>query len=133
MFFQGLEQLVKLEELSIKNNFLSVLDGIENLSSLRRLNVSNNEITDFEGQILTNLTRLSYLAIDHNRLHSLAKLGRCLTLIELYAGNNWIKNIRDIFHLKVQKTLFSVLFILWISLDIIEFTYIGSMGKSDMS
>jgi Leucine-rich repeat (LRR) protein len=105
-----------LEELSIKNNFLTVLDGIENLSSLRRLNVSNNEITDFEGQIISNLTRLSYLAIDHNRLYSLGKLGRCLTLIELYAGNNLIRN-----------------FIHSRNLDIIEFTYIRFMGKSDMS
>ena len=102
---QGLEQLVKLEELSVENNFLTVLDGIENLSSLRRLNVSKNEITDFEGQLLSNLTRLSYLAIDHNRLHSLAKLGRCSTLIEIYAGNNLIKNIRDVFHLKVSDVL----------------------------
>ena len=101
-FVKGLEYLVKLEELSLQNNFLTLLDGLESLSSLRRLNVSKNSIEDFEGQILLNLTRLSYLAIDHNRLHSLAKLGRCLTLIELYAGNNLIKNIRDIFHLKVS-------------------------------
>lgn len=106
---QGLEQLVKLEELSVENNFLTVLDGIENLSCLRRLNVSKNEITDFEGQILSNLTRLSYLAIDHNRLHSLAKLSRCSTLIEIYAGNNLIKNIRDVFHLKVRDVLWRML------------------------
>ncbi|CAF3373605.1 unnamed protein product [Rotaria socialis] len=102
---RGLEQLVKLEELSIQNNFLTIIDGIENLTSLRRLNLSKNEITDFDGQILTNLTRLTYLALDHNRLHSLAKLGRCSTLIELYAGNNLIRNIRDIFHLKTLSTL----------------------------
>lgn len=106
---QGLEQLVKLEELSVESNFLTVLDGIENLSCLRRLNVSKNEITDFEGQILSNLTRLSYLAIDHNRLHSLAKLSRCSTLIEIYAGNNLIKNIRDVFHLKVRDVLWRML------------------------
>ncbi|CAF3420460.1 unnamed protein product [Rotaria sp. Silwood1] len=102
---RGLEHLVKLEELSIENNFLTIIDGIENLTSLRRLNVSKNEITDFDGQILSNLIRLTYLAIDHNRLHSLIKLGRCSTLIELYAGNNLIKNIRDIFHLKTLSNL----------------------------
>ncbi|UJR26994.1 hypothetical protein I4U23_008301 [Adineta vaga] len=102
---QGLETLVKLEELSIENNFLKVIDGIENLLSLNRLNVSKNDITDIEGQVINNLPRLSYLAIDHNRLHSLAKLNACSTLIELYAGNNLIKNIRDIFHLKTLSNL----------------------------
>ena len=101
-YFQGLNTLVKLEELSIENNFLKVIDGIDNLLSLSRLNVSKNDITDIEGQVISNLPRLSYLALDHNRLHSLAKLNGCSTLIELYAGNNLIKNIRDIFHLKVR-------------------------------
>ncbi|CAF3540202.1 unnamed protein product [Adineta steineri] len=102
---QGLEGLVKLEELSIENNFLTALDGIENLSNLSRLNVSRNDITDINGHIINSLIKLSYLAIDHNRLHSLAKLSGCLTLIELYAGNNLIKNIRDIFHLKTLSNL----------------------------
>lgn len=104
---------MKLEELSVANNFLSSLDGIEALTSLRRLNAAKNEITDFEGQILTSLTRLTYLAIDHNRLHGLAKLGRCSTLIELYAGNNLIRNIRDIFHLKVTQKTFDIEFFIF--------------------
>ncbi|CAF0783988.1 unnamed protein product [Adineta ricciae] len=102
---QGLDNLVKLEELSIENNFLKVIDGIDNLLSLSRLNVSKNDIADIEGQVISNLPRLSYLALDHNRLHSLAKLNGCSTLIELYAGNNLIKNIRDIFHLKSLSNL----------------------------
>jgi internalin A len=97
--------LTKLEELSLENNFLTSVQGLDTLSSLRRLNVSRNDIHDFDGQTLTNLTRLTYLAIDHNRLSTLAKLSRSLTLIELYAGNNSIRNIRDIFHLKVILTV----------------------------
>ncbi|CAF0756740.1 unnamed protein product [Didymodactylos carnosus] len=102
---RGLEQSIKLEELSVENNFLTLLEGIENLSNLRKLNISKNEITEFDGQILSNLTRLSYLSMDQNRFHSLAKLGRCTSLIELYAGNNLIKNIRDIFYLKPLPNL----------------------------
>lgn len=84
---------------------------------------------------MSNLTRLTYLAIDHNRLHSLTKLGRCATLIELYAGNNLIKNIRDIFHLKVCRYFSHVVYYLSIFkyLGFGEFTYIRLMGQSNVS
>jgi Leucine-rich repeat (LRR) protein len=103
---QGLETLFKLEELSMENNFLESITGVGDLISLSRLNVSKNVITDIDESAISKLPRLSYLAIDHNRLHSLEKLKSCLTLIELYAGNNLLKNIRDIFHLKVRPKFF---------------------------
>ena len=104
---QGLESLFKLEELSMENNFLESITGVADLMSLSRLNVAKNAITDIDETAISKLPRLSYLAIDHNRLHSLEKLKSCLTLIELYAGNNLIKNIREIFHLKVRSKSFS--------------------------
>ena len=78
--------------------------GLVKLTKLHTLNLSTNNLTTLEGAGLDKLTRLQCLSVENNRISSLAGLGQVTSLLELYIGNNSIKNIREIFQLKVRVT-----------------------------
>ena len=92
---EGLEFCVKLEELSLENNYLKSLDGLEQLKNLRKLNVSNNEIEIDTASLNEEavLLRLSYLAINNNKIKILGFVQRFPAPLELYANFNQIDNI----------------------------------------
>ena len=86
--------------------------GLVKLTKLHTLNLSTNNLTTLEGAGLDKLTRLQCLSVENNRISSLAGLGHVTSLLELYIGNNSIKNIREIFQLKVRVTGFKAKFII---------------------
>ncbi len=98
---QGLDNCVKLEELSFENNCLTKIDGLVRLTHLRRLSLGHNYITSLDDGVLERLTQLQYLSLENNTITSLAGLQRLSSLIELYLANNDIANIREVFYLKV--------------------------------
>lgn len=112
---EGLDKCNKLEELSFENNLIQTLNGLENLENLRKLNLNNNEIVYYDDlhhkydlahkNWDITLTRLTYLSISNNNLSSVKFVLKLPSLIEFYASLNEIKNLREIFHLKVLNGL----------------------------
>ena len=97
---------LKLEELSLEYNCIRRLDGISHLVKLRRLSVGHNFISSVEPSILDRLGQLQFISIEDNRVSTLSSLANINSLTELYAGNNLIENMREIFFLKVRWTRF---------------------------
>ncbi|XP_033624638.1 leucine-rich repeat-containing protein 9-like [Asterias rubens] len=97
---EGLDQCSQLEELSLQDNCIYKLEGIGKLSKLHTLNLSCNNISSIEASGLERLTQLQCLALSNNRISSLTGIAQVLSLLELYIGNNYIKNMREVFNLK---------------------------------
>ena len=93
-----------MEELSLEHNCISKLEGIGRLSKLRHLSLSHNYIVSLEHSGLEHLANLHYLALDSNRVNSLAGMQRVQVLVEFYIGNNNVANVREIFYLKVGNS-----------------------------
>ena len=113
---KGIENCIKLEELTIENNYLRSLEGLGTLKNLRKLSLSNNEISydntaEYCNQIEFNSSRLSYLSISNNKIKSLKFIQKLSSLLELNANFNQISNIREIFYLKQIPSL--VILDLW--------------------
>ena len=95
---EAVAQLTTLEVLDLQDNRLSRLAGLKNLVQLRRLDVCKNFLESVEG--IDELRNLQYVAVDYNRLTTLAPFGVVTTLMELYCSNNNISNDKDAIHLR---------------------------------
>ncbi|XP_066913375.1 leucine-rich repeat-containing protein 9-like [Clytia hemisphaerica] len=102
---EGLDNCKDLIELSLANNCLSKIDGIHHLKKLQSLDVSNNNLSSLDGIDFASLNNLRFLAFDNNFVLSLNGLQHSTSLLEIYAGNNKLQELRDIFYLKNIPTL----------------------------
>lgn len=97
---EGLEACTRLEELSLDNNCIYKIEGVGSLVNLRRLSLCDNFLTVIDSSQLDKLTHLHYLALDANKIQTMAGLQKVRSLIELYVSQNRIGNLRDILFLK---------------------------------
>ncbi|XP_065651763.1 leucine-rich repeat-containing protein 9 isoform X2 [Hydra vulgaris] len=102
---EGLESCTKLQELTLSGNCISKIDGMNHLVDLQFLDISNNIILSLEGLNFEKLHKLSYIAFDNNNVISLNGFQKSKSLVEIYAGNNKIKKLREIFYLKKISSL----------------------------
>lgn len=102
---EGLDACKNLIELYLSGNCISKIDGINHLSKLEVLDVSNNVLSTLDGLHFDKLSNLKYLAFNNNCIHSLNGLQKSTSLLEMYAGNNKIQQIREIFYLKSIPSL----------------------------
>jgi Leucine-rich repeat (LRR) protein len=91
MVIEGLDGLVKLTDLTLFNNRISIVEGMDNLVNLKVLSLGNNQIGDLNATVL-------YLAKYFHSLNILTLLGNPLSKDEKY--NNYV-----ISHLKHLKYL----------------------------
>ena len=75
--------------------------GACSLKHLVHLSLSNNLIPTLAPLYRSPLRDLKYLNISGNCLTSLNGIEECVSLVELYAGNNKITSIREILSVKV--------------------------------
>jgi len=102
---EGLENTRELVELSLSGNCISRIEGINHLTQLQHLDISNNNITSLDGIHFEKLTKLKFLAFDSNYISTLSSLKKACSLLEIYAGNNKISQLREIFYLKSITSL----------------------------
>ena len=93
---------MNIEELSLEHNCITKIENISKLTKLKRLTLGHNYLSSLDGCGLDKLTQLQYISVESNRLKSLLGLQRNTALIEVYAGNNLIENVREVFYLKVS-------------------------------
>lgn len=93
-----------LEDLSLDNNRIVEIRGLLKLTRLCRLSLVNNELSSVDAEVMACLPNLTFLALDKNFLTLMAGLQHAQSLVELYISNNLIKNIHEIFFLKVRNT-----------------------------
>lgn len=67
--FQGLSNLVRLEELTLDHNQLTSLEGLGKCTGLTELSLRSNRVTDLAG--LAPLTRLDVLRLEENGVEGL--------------------------------------------------------------
>jgi len=107
-----LEQCSKLEELSLDNNSIKHIEGATHWPHLQRLSLANNFIATIDDSALDGLTQLQHLSLENNYITSLSTFQDVPALSELYLSNNLVDNARDIFYLKVECTVISVIAVL---------------------
>lgn len=108
----ALSSLPHLSELNIEGNKLQSLRGFwhsanndagqATFRSLRHLNVGYNNLSSLEGLAAprtaspNGLPLLAHLNAEGNLLTLLGPLSRCVSLVELYLGNNCIATLREV-------------------------------------
>jgi Leucine-rich repeat (LRR) protein len=103
---ESLSPAWKLEELILEDNRIASVQA-EQLSklapSLLRLDLGSNCLTSLKG--LAPLTRLVQLSLEDNEVSTLADLVSLVSLMELYLGNNRVKSLKEVRHLRVLPKL----------------------------
>lgn len=102
---EGLEHTKELVELSLSGNCISRIEGLNHLINLQHLDISNNNLSNLDGLNFEKLSKLNYLAFDSNYVTTLSSLKKATSLLEIYAGNNQISQLREIFYLKNISSL----------------------------
>ncbi len=87
----GIEKLVNLEVLSLKQNKIKDLKPIADLKKLRFLNLFNNKVSDI--QSLSELKDLKQLDLDTNHIKNIYPLMNLSKLQDLRLGSNQINDI----------------------------------------
>ncbi|XRB06100.1 U2 small nuclear ribonucleoprotein A [Pycnococcus provasolii] len=96
---ENLETLTHLEELSLEDNRIELIEGLGQCALLRRLDLGRNCIRRIDDSLM-HLDRLTQLSLEDNMLTSLAGLEHLTALMELYVGNNRINACRELQTLK---------------------------------
>ena len=91
---EGLEELTRLEFLSLRDNKIKRLDGLDHMVNLENLMLVNNKIEKIEG--LENLENLLGLNLTNNRISKLEGLDSLVNLKMLLAANNQIEEIGNL-------------------------------------
>ncbi|ESN95107.1 hypothetical protein HELRODRAFT_179696 [Helobdella robusta] len=104
---QGLESCRNtLLELSLADNHLKSANQIALFTKLEKLCLDDNYISNFSNSTFQPITNLSHLSIINNQVKQLAVFSCLLNLMEFYASNNEVEDLREVFHLKkLQKLL----------------------------
>lgn len=95
---EGIQHLVNLEELLLKENNILDITPIEGLQNLRYLNLWKNSISDISP--LKNLTNLQQLDLDSNEIRNIEPLKELTNLKALRLGSNKLTDIGPIENLK---------------------------------
>ncbi|KAG0410992.1 hypothetical protein HPB47_011864, partial [Ixodes persulcatus] len=90
----GLETLTSLEILSASNNLIKSARGLEGLKELCILNLSSNQVSCL-GSELNQLTQLTELYVEKNKVTSIDCLQELPNLKKLFLSNNFIKSLDD--------------------------------------
>ena len=91
-----------LTELSLSNNHLIDISCLSSAVNLEIMNLNYNGIKCLPASVFKTLARLQVLSIANNNIDSLESLSLATNLVELFASNNNIFNLREIFFLKVD-------------------------------
>lgn len=113
----GVEEMTKLESLSLTHNGIVNIDGLNQLTKLTSLDLSNNEIVFFPS--IADLEYLTALNISNNQIEYLANdLSGLSNLETLVANNNKISDISSLDDLE--------------NLEILDLSFndLGSLGGS---
>ncbi|XP_024522912.1 leucine-rich repeat-containing protein 9 [Selaginella moellendorffii] len=86
----------EIEELHLEDQKLRKMESFGKLPNLRRLLLSNNDISTIED--LESCTFLEELILDNNHIEQ--GLSGLICLMELYAANNQISDMRDLLHIR---------------------------------
>ncbi|MFX1257565.1 MAG: leucine-rich repeat domain-containing protein [Promethearchaeota archaeon] len=89
---KGLQNLVNLEKLSLKNKLISEIKGLEKLKNLKKLNLTNNKITEIKA--LQNLVNLEKLILQGNQISEIKGLEKLKNLKKLNLKYNKITEIK---------------------------------------
>ncbi|XP_076265716.1 leucine-rich repeat-containing protein 40-like isoform X1 [Rhynchophorus ferrugineus] len=94
----GIGYLVRITDLIASNNKIKTLPpDIVNLRSLMKLDLNNNNIKELP-ESLGELRKLQLLYAQHNDIGKIPDFTGCECLLEVYFGNNFIKEIPVDFH-----------------------------------
>jgi protein phosphatase 1 regulatory subunit 7 len=98
----GLEPYSKtLEELVLRSNLISHMNGVETLTKLTKLELYDNQVEAISH--IENLTKLTILDLSFNCIRDMAPVSSCPLLQELYLAQNKLKcidGIRGMQHLR---------------------------------
>lgn len=93
-----------LEEFRAEKNFLTNIDKIGDLTNLKKLELGSNYIEDL-GIGFSLLKGLNHLSLENNRIQDLTGLKSLENLLELYMGENLVKDLKQIRNLAPLKNL----------------------------
>ncbi|XP_045526332.1 centrosomal protein of 97 kDa isoform X2 [Pieris brassicae] len=99
----NIDTYIRVENLSICNNFLLRMHGVSRLTNLRILSLNNNGILQIEG--LKDMIYLKVLKLAGNNIKSIEHLNHNMHLEHLDLSNNQISFIADISYMKHLKHL----------------------------
>ncbi|CAD8156657.1 unnamed protein product [Paramecium octaurelia] len=89
---EGLDDLIKLEELNLNENQIVKLTGLKATTNLKALYISHNAIQKLEG--LDSLTKLETLWLCDNKIDTIQNLDFLVNLKQLWLAANSISNLR---------------------------------------
>lgn len=118
---EGIEHLINLEELNLKENNISDITPIAGLKDLRYLNLWKNNISDISP--LKNLVKLQQLDLDSNEIRNIESLKELHNLKALRLGSNKLIDISPIENLNKLEYL-----CLW-SNKVIDITPLRNLKK----
>jgi len=90
----GVEELSKLNMLTVDSGCLKSLEGIESITSLKYLSVVNNNLTSLKG--IENITNLEWLAAGENKLTSLNEIENLTNLVSIWILKCNLKELPDL-------------------------------------
>jgi Leucine-rich repeat (LRR) protein len=81
-----IQDFVWLEELSLRSNQITKIEGLDKLVNLSTLSFESNQITKIEG--LDKLTKLNTLILNENKITRIEGLDKLINLSELHINSN---------------------------------------------
>ena len=106
---KGIEKLINLNNLTIRECDIKNIGNIEKLTKLTHLTISNNKLTTLKG--IENLTNLKSLDVNNsNKLTSLKGIENLTNLESLYFSNsnikllNYVNNLKKLTHISFHNT-----------------------------
>jgi len=91
---KGLEVLINLHYLYLRNNQITEIKGLNTLINLQKLSLGNNQITEIKG--LASLTNLQELYLYRNQITEIKGLDMLINLQLLDLSNNQITEIKGL-------------------------------------
>ncbi|MFX1519958.1 MAG: leucine-rich repeat domain-containing protein [Promethearchaeota archaeon] len=101
---KGLEHLTNLHKLCLGGNLIVEINGLDHLTNLQKLYLNLNQIEEIKG--LENLTNLQKLDLSYNQITKVEGMEQLTQLQELCLGRNHIealKGLESLTNLKVLK------------------------------
>ena len=95
---EGLDQLAKLQILSVSFNKLTELDAANLSPSIVELDISNNSISDISS--FSTMDALVALNISYNQVKKLPTFSKDCALVTIKASNNQLTSVKELSGLK---------------------------------
>ena len=95
--------ITSANNLFLKNNQLTNVDGLSNLTSVVNFTLNNNQLTNVDG--LSNLTSVGTLYLYQNQLTNVNGLSNLTSANNLFLMNNQLTNVNGLANVKVSNNI----------------------------